>query len=379
MSKGVYLGVDGYARKVKSMYIGVDGVARKIKKAYLGVEGYARLFYSSGGIKKVTSSISDVRGTHSGGASASNGSYAMFAGGGNYFYVDAYNDSLTLSRPSNLANKANLLCGCGFHGYGVFAGGSSSMGEYFKTVEAYGSTLSKQTLSSMSHARMGAAMAATTNYLVILGGYVGSGSATLGETYTANLTKGNSIPDSTGKFLCGVSFGGRACFCGGLKANNETSGWFGYFDDNLIAKSCDGITPRCSLAGATVGNYALFGGGDSGSESSVLSTVEAYNSDMTRVMATNLPNAVRELSGVSIGNYALLGGGRSIISDSTKTYADVAAYDENLTRTLFSLSSPRYGHVSASVGNYALFAGGAIISGSTQSNTKTVEAFQYGG
>ena len=31
MSKGVYLGVDGYARKVKSMYIGVDGVARKIK------------------------------------------------------------------------------------------------------------------------------------------------------------------------------------------------------------------------------------------------------------------------------------------------------------------------------------------------------------
>ena len=43
---GVYIGVDGKARKVKGGYIGVDGKARKIKKGYIGVEGVARLCWT---------------------------------------------------------------------------------------------------------------------------------------------------------------------------------------------------------------------------------------------------------------------------------------------------------------------------------------------
>jgi hypothetical protein len=43
---GVYIGVDGKARKVKGAYIGVDGVARKIKKGYIGdANGVARLCF----------------------------------------------------------------------------------------------------------------------------------------------------------------------------------------------------------------------------------------------------------------------------------------------------------------------------------------------
>lgn len=45
MSKGVYIGVAGKARKVKNIYIGVGGKARKVKKAYIGVAGKARLIY----------------------------------------------------------------------------------------------------------------------------------------------------------------------------------------------------------------------------------------------------------------------------------------------------------------------------------------------
>ena len=45
---GVYIGVDGKARKVKGGYIGIDGKARKIKKGYIGDEnGVARLCYQS--------------------------------------------------------------------------------------------------------------------------------------------------------------------------------------------------------------------------------------------------------------------------------------------------------------------------------------------
>lgn len=47
MAKGIYVGVESVARKVKKAYVGVDDVARKVKKGYIGVNGIARLFYSS--------------------------------------------------------------------------------------------------------------------------------------------------------------------------------------------------------------------------------------------------------------------------------------------------------------------------------------------
>lgn len=48
MTKAIYMGVDGVARKAKAMYVGVDDVARKVKKAYVGdANGVAKLFYQS--------------------------------------------------------------------------------------------------------------------------------------------------------------------------------------------------------------------------------------------------------------------------------------------------------------------------------------------
>lgn len=47
MAKGMYLGVDSKAHKVKKMYLGVDGKARKVKKVYIGdANGKARLCWS---------------------------------------------------------------------------------------------------------------------------------------------------------------------------------------------------------------------------------------------------------------------------------------------------------------------------------------------
>lgn len=46
MANGIYVGVDGVARKVKQPYVGVSGVARKITNGYIGVDGIARKFYS---------------------------------------------------------------------------------------------------------------------------------------------------------------------------------------------------------------------------------------------------------------------------------------------------------------------------------------------
>ena len=60
---------------------------------------------------------------------------------------------------------------------------------------------------------------------------------------------------------------------------------------------------RGDLAATSVGNYALFGGG------SDLSTVDAYDTSLTRTSPTALSEARSILAATSVGNYALFGGG----------------------------------------------------------------------
>lgn len=48
MTKAIYIGVAGVARKVKTPYIGVDDKSRKVKAGYIGVNGVARRFYAGG-------------------------------------------------------------------------------------------------------------------------------------------------------------------------------------------------------------------------------------------------------------------------------------------------------------------------------------------
>ena len=124
-------------------------------------------------------------------------------------------------------------------------------------------------------------------------------------------------------------------------------------------------TARRALAGASVGNYALFAGGQSGS--SYYSTVDAYNSSLARSTPTELSTAGGNGAGASVGNYALFAGGTN---GSILTTVD--AYNSSLTRsTPTELSTARYYLAGASVGNYALFAGGQSGDG----RKSTVDAY----
>jgi hypothetical protein len=67
-------------------------------------------------------------------------------------------------------------------------------------------------------------------------------------------------------------------------------------------------TARSNLSATTVGDYALFGGGYTGSYSSV---VDAYNTSLTMSTPTALSAARRDLAATSVGDYALFGGGSS--------------------------------------------------------------------
>ena len=112
-------------------------------------------------------------------------------------------------------------------------------------------------------------------------------------------------------------------------------------------------TARCYLAATNVGNYALFGGGYTGSVSSV---VDAYNKNLTRSTPTAFSAARRYLAATSVGDYALFGGG---YSSSSYQIATIEAYDKSLTKTNpTNLSTARYYLEATSVGDYALFGGG---------------------
>ena len=90
---------------------------------------------------------------------------------------------------------------------------------------------------------------------------------------------------------------------------------------------------RARLAATTVGTYALFGGGATSSD--ILSTVNAYNTSLTKSTPTALSQAREELAATTVGNYALFGGG--IVSKT------VDAYDTSLTRsTPTALSQSRH-------------------------------------
>ena len=128
-------------------------------------------------------------------------------------------------------------------------------------------------------------------------------------------------------------------------------------------------TPRAisfyayALAATTVGNYALFGGG-CGDSRSYRANVTTYDAALTLKSATDLSIARGLLAATTVGNYALFGGGRG---SSSSVRANVDAYDESLSRTQSTqLSTTRYSLAATTVGNYALFGGG--MNGSNQEN-----------
>ena len=105
---------------------------------------------------------------------------------------------------------------------------------------------------------------------------------------------------------------------------------------------------KFQLGSASVGNYALFAGGNYG-----LDSVDAYDTNLTKTIPTALSTGRGNIGSASIGNYALFAGGQN------SYLATVDAYDTSLTRTTpTTLSVARAGPAAAVIGNYALFAGG---------------------
>lgn len=130
-----------------------------------------------------------------------------------------------------------------------------------------------------------------------------------------------------------------------------------------------GYQAKGGLAATTVGNYALFGGGNNGS-GTYLADVQSYNSSLTRELQTSLSTGRYNLAATTIGDYALFAGG---LAYSAASSATVDSYNKELTREVqVSLIGTRYSLSAASNENCAIFAGGYS---NTVGSSKTVDAY----
>ena len=201
--------------------------------------------------------------------------------------------------------------------------------------------------------------------------YIGDSSGKARLCYSAELEKvGMAAALSTARYdMRAATIGKYALFAGGYISRS----FFGYGASSSVDAYNTSLTKstptelsckRCGHAAASVGGYALFAGGASscnmaGRYDDIVSSVDAYDASLTR-SAAHVIGAAAEIGGVAVGNYALFAGGAvsmPINKDNVTSY--VLAYDPSLTFTTAPwLSVARANVKGASVGNYALFAGG---------------------
>ena len=193
--------------------------------------------------------------------------------------------------------------------------------------------------------------------------YVGvSGKARLFWSSEKKLSKYNNASDLSiaRYFIGGASIGEYALFGGGYyyqSYNYHQTSVIEAYNTSLVRSLPTALSvSRSQAATATIGNYALFAGGGTGMyATNVTAVVDAYNNSLTRSNGSNLTVARKFFTGTTVGNYALFGGG-----GASSVYATVDAYNTSLTRTTpKTLSIARKNLTAVNASNYALFCGGA--------------------
>ena len=150
---------------------------------------------------------------------------------------------------------------------------------------------------------------------------------------------------------------------------------------------------RSHLAATSIGDYALFGGGNDsapystggGASGAYYATVDAYTSNLTKSTAANLSYASSSLAATRAGSYALFGGGYRY-SNGAWCVTGINVYDASLTKlndlslshTVPNSSGPPSTYftgcqdiAATTVAGSAIFAGGMYFASGATTTTTT--------
>lgn len=335
MAKKALVTDGGVYHKVKKGFVTHEAVYRKIKKAFMTVGGVYRPCWS----------------------------------GGELAY---YGPAETLSQDRMNASAATV------GKYALIAGGYR-VSDYYKNVDAYDTSLTRTTATSLRSSGYGIGAASVGDYALF-------GKAGYMDAYNSSLTRSNATALSTSRSeLTAASIGNYALFAGGMGSSSMTSySTVDAYNASLTRSVATALTGnRMRLAATTVGSYALFAGGCQSYTSSDAvrrAYVDAYNASLTKTTATDLTTARHDMGTTTVGNYALFAGGDQSDSWRTQEATVVEVYNASLTKsTATDLSTKRMwalAHGATTVGDYALFPGGSYSTGSsTGASTDVVDAY----
>ena len=168
----------------------------------------------------------------------------------------------------------------------------------------------------------------------------------------------------------GATIGNFALMAGGQTGAGAAFATVDAYDTSLVRTTPTALSAaRDSIAGGVVGEFALFGGGKNGSTRT--GVVNSYTTSLVRANQTTLSEARDSLAAAGNGTHLLFAGGYT-----STTVATVDAYTASLVRsTPSALSSVRYRPTGVSIGTFALFAGGQdatnVVNAYNQSLTRT--------
>jgi hypothetical protein len=250
---------------------------------------------------------------------SSNANYLIFAGGyngtANSAVADAYDTSLTRSTPTALSAARHAPSASKVGDYALFAG---SMVGGSTVIDAYDTSLTRSTPTALSSAREFMASAHNSNYALFAGGEISAVCYDVVEAYNASLTRSTptALSVARSRFVGGHA-GNYAIFAGGWSDIDSVVSAVDAYDTSLTRATPTALSPAfIPYSSSDVGCYVVFAGGGG------YTNVQAIDDTLARTVLTGL-SASGHAPGTSVGNYALFGGGD--YDGSTKTVV-VEAY-----------------------------------------------------
>ena len=292
-------------------------------------------------------------------------------------YYPAYSSVSIIyyGHPVSLSSSKWGLAATTLNGHALFGGGGSR-------VDAYNELLVRSSVSTLSYPKWWLGTTTVGGYAIFGSGHEGSTDSTghyiyrpQVDVYNTSLTKVNASNFSVARVRYGaVTIGNYALFGGGDYEIEDAT--VGTVYDNVDAYSSSltkvNVTPlewaRSYFAATTVSNYALFGGGYN--KQYRTARVEVYNNTLTKLSTIYLSVARLDLSATSINDYALFAGGT--MSGITYVENTVDAFDKSLTHLLVEpLNQARKNLSATTLNGYGLFSGGYAKNSSNQQYCST--------
>ena len=383
VTKG-YIGVAGIARKIKKAYIGIGGIARPCWSG--GLEYYGTVTPLSEGRNGLAAASAQSHAYFACGRLSAGTSI-------NYFSktIDVYDRVLTRTNlnlsnmvvagttTSTSLNPREFLSGASVNNTAIFAGGQRGTSFQNDVFAVTASTVSR--VPSGQYMQSNTASHATTaigNHVIFANGIgVDKAYYRTVEAYDSSLTKTTCATTSkTEAYRAATTVGNYAIIAGGVygNASNTYDTTIDVYDSSLT-KITAGIAlsvGRSNLRATTVNGNALFAGGTIYANRQ--SVVDSYNASLTHsTSVAPLSEARMNIAAVTMKDIALFLGGE--VSGSPYYSPTVDAYDENLVKVeVPQLSKGRYAHAAATVGDYVLVGGGSREGEGFSNN---VEAYVY--